>query len=228
MLIAISGGETQQDTGNAVFFGRQLQSPPGYGGNFAGGADDGGQAGRLQTFLHGPKNVCVVFAADLDDAVGIDAERLQTLAAKSIFPVAPENRPTGFKVAETGEQNSRKSQRGRVAEDFVQAVGGEAVPGQGMIDLRCAQGDNFGQNNVIGDRRTATARSSFNGLNLIAQIGDDTRIRVKKPSFPLWINPIHRDMTAEESFGMASLFMFFVFIKFLFCSTLKASFGQGG
>jgi hypothetical protein len=63
---------------------------------------------------------------------------------------------------------------------------------------------------------------------LIAQIGDDTRIRVKKPSFPLWINPIHRDMTAEESFGMASLFMFFVFIKFLFCSTLKASFGQGG
>lgn len=59
-----------------MVFGRQLQTPSGNGGDFMQRADNGGQAGRLQAFLHGPENVRIVFTAHLDNTVGINAEVL--------------------------------------------------------------------------------------------------------------------------------------------------------
>ncbi len=170
----------QQQAGGAAFLGRQLQAAPGDRRDLARAADNGGEGGGTQAFLHGPQNFGVIAAMHQDQPLRIEAGGGQSLAVQLAvrIPRRPAPEDGRIRIGQKADQQAgAKAERRRIAEDFVQTLGRQAVPGQGGIDGGGANGYGFdGARGRPGAGLGRPGTGMFQGLNTGAQMGKKPRV----------------------------------------------------
>ncbi len=136
-------GGAQEKAGGAGVLGGEMQAPGGDRRKLAHLAQNGGEAGSAQTFLHGPQDFLVVAPAKDDQPPRRQAEGTEPVAVKIPAALAPKDRCPGVRMGNTGEQGGTKTGGRHIAGHFVQSAQGQAAPGQAGIDGRGAGGNRF-------------------------------------------------------------------------------------
>jgi len=147
-------------------FGGKLQAATGGQVDIIDLGHNGGEAGSAQGFLEGPQAILLAPGPGDGQAVMIETEGGEARRIKLLFRGNPEHRTVAANLGEEGGEET--GDRRGMPDQFVQAAGRQAAPGQGRVDGRFAEGEGLpGQHAAAGSQSTDPA----------AQIGDQAAVR---------------------------------------------------